>query len=239
MNIHSNPLQTAHATRLRLRLRLRLRDAGFSPIPVNGKIPNFKGWQKLSGATAEEITSWNASRPDHTNTGALTARMPTCDIDILDADAADACEQLIRDRFGDTGCILVRVGKAPKRAIPFQTAKPYDKIAANLIAPNGDTKQKIELLCKGQQVVVDGIHPDTRKPYVWSGGVPGDIKLVDLPHLNEAEARMLVRDLVELLTLEHGYNLAPPRPKAAANGNGHDNAPGMALTIGPICKVTC
>jgi hypothetical protein len=67
-------------------------------------------------------------------------------------------------------------------------------------------------MCDGQQVVVDGIHPDTRQPYEWVGGVLGDIKRVDLPCINEAEAKALVRDLVELLIAEHGYKIAPGQP---------------------------
>ena len=218
MSIHSNPLKQAEA------VRLKLRDAGLAPIPVNGKIPLITGWQKLGGATVEDITSWTLSYPDHGNTGALTAHMPTCDIDILDQKAADACEQLVRNRFGDTGSLLVRIGLPPKRAVVFQTTKPFDKIAVSLVAPNGDAKQKIELLCKGQQVVVDGIHPDTHKPYTWFGGVLGDVKRGDLPHLNEAEAKMLVRDLAELLIVEHGYTLALRKPCTAGlrlrNGGG-------------------
>ena len=135
------------------------------------------------------------------------------DIDIKDAAAADAAERLVRDQFGDTGKILTRVGSAPKRAIPFQTAKTFKKIAVDLVAPNGDTSQKIELLCEGQQVVVDGIHPDTGRPYKWFGGDLTEVSRYDLPHLNEAEARMLVQDVVELLVTEHGYTLAPSRPK--------------------------
>ena len=157
MDVHLNPLQAAQAT------RLKLREAGLSPIPVNGKRPLIKGWQNLAGATVEDIAAWTQIS-DHLNTGALTARMPCVDIDILDADAADACEQLLCDRFGDTGSVIVRVGRPPKRAVPFQTAKPYDKISVSLVVPNGDTSQKIELLCDGQQVVVAGIHPDTQRP---------------------------------------------------------------------------
>lgn len=170
-------------------------------------------------------TFWTLSYPDHGNTGALTAYMPTCDIDILDQKAADACEQLVRNRFGDTGSLLVRIGRPPKRAVVFQTAKPFDKIAVSLVAPNGDAKQKIELLCKGQQVVVDGVHPDTHKPYTWFGGVLGDVKRGDLLHLNEAEAKMLVRDLAELLIAEHGYTLAPARPKTETNGHDSEYQP--------------
>jgi hypothetical protein len=201
-------------------VRLRLRELGHSPIPVNGKRPLISGWQKLGGISAEELWRLTAEKPDHTNTGALTALMPVLDLDIKDPEAADAAEQLVRDRFSDTGKILVRIGMAPKRAIPFQTAKPYDKIAVNLVAPDGSTDQKIELLCDGQQVVVNGIHPDTGKPYAWIGADILDVERYDLPHLNAAEARTLVQDVVELLVAEHGYTLAASRPNKP-NGNGH------------------
>ena len=213
-------LEAAEAT------RLKLREQGHSPIPVNGKRPLISGWQKLAGATPEDIAAWSVSKSDHTNTGVLTALAPVLDLDIKDADAAEAAERLVRERFGDSGKILIRIGNAPKRAIPFQTAKPFDKISVDLMAPNGDTSQKIELMCSGQQVVVDGIHPDTGKSYTWYGGNLTEVSRYDLPHLNQAEARMLVQDVVELLVTEHGYTLAPSRPKA--NGNGHAKADGVA-----------
>jgi hypothetical protein len=151
-------LEAAEAT------RLKLREQGHSPIPVKGKRPLIDDWQKLGNVSAAELSRPSADKPDHTNTGALTALMPVLDIDIKNAEAAEAAEHLVRCRFGDTGKILTRVGSAPKRAIPFQTAKTFKKIAVDLVAPNGDTSQKIELLCEGQQVVVDGIHPDTGRP---------------------------------------------------------------------------
>ena len=156
----------------------------------------------------------------------LTALAPVLDIDVKDAAAAESAEQLVRERFGDSGKILIRIGNAPKRAIPFQTAKPFDKISVDLVAPNGDTSQKIELMCDGQQVVVAGVHPDTGKPYTWFGGDLTEVSRYDLPHLNEAEARMLVQDVVELLVTEHGYTIGSARPKKA-NGNGqHVNGEG-------------
>ena len=194
---------------------------------MKGKRPLIKEWQKLGGISAEEISRLTAAWIDHTNSGVLTALAPVLDIDIKDAAAAEAAEQLVRDRFGETGKILVRIGSAPKRAIPFQTAKPFDKISVDLVAPNGDTSQKIELMCDGQQVVVDGIHPDTNKPYTWFGGDLTQVGRYDLPHLNEAEARVLVQDVIELLVTEHGYTLAASRPKKS-NGNGHAKADGSA-----------
>ena len=204
-------------------IRLKLREQGHSPIPVNGKRPLIEGWQTLAGATVEEISGWSASKSDHKNTGALTALMPVLDIDIKDQAAAEAAEYLVRERFSDTGKILTRIGNAPKRAIPFQTAKTFKKIVVSLVAPNGDTSQKIELLCEGQQVVVDGVHPDTGKRYTWFGGDLTQVSRYDLPHLNEAEARILVQDVVELLVTEHGYALGASRPNKP-NGNGHANS---------------
>jgi hypothetical protein len=199
-------------------LRLRLRALGHSPIPVDGKRPLISDWQKLGGISAEELTRLTDRYPSHTNTGVLTARMPVLDIDIKNQSAAEAIEQLVRDRFADIGRLLVRVGKAPKRAIPFQTAKPYPKISVNLVSPDGGTDQKIELLCNGQQIVVNGIHPETQKPYTWFDDALDNVRLVDLPHLNEAEAKLLVRDAVELLMAEHGYSLAPSWPTKNSNG---------------------
>ena len=69
----------------------------------------------------------------------------------------------MRERFEERGCILPRIGKPPKRAIPFRTADPFAKITANLIAADGSTGEKIEFLCDGQQVVVAGIHPGHRQ----------------------------------------------------------------------------
>ena len=61
----------------------------------------------------EEIRAWPGG-----NTGVLTERTTTLDIDILDPDAAQYVEELVRDMFGEAGTVLVRFGSPPKRAIP-------------------------------------------------------------------------------------------------------------------------
>ena len=80
-------LEAAEAT------RLKLREQGHSPIPVKGKRPLIEGWQKLGNISAEEISRLTVEKPDHTNTGVLTALVPVLDIDIKDAAAAEAVEQ--------------------------------------------------------------------------------------------------------------------------------------------------
>lgn len=137
----------------------------------------------------------------------------------MNKDAGDAVEHLIRDRFGDCGTVLVRVGKAPKRAVPFQTAKPFDKLQVSLTNANGVNGDKIELLCGGQQLVAHGIHKDTGRPYAWIGTQLHDVERYALPHLNEAEARLLMQDIVELLTVEYGYSVTSAAKKTEGNFN--------------------
>ena len=194
--------------------RKRLCVAGFMPIPVVGKKPPLSNWQTKTETNDGEIDIWSSMYPSAKGTGLLTQQMPTLDIDIKNPEAAEAVEQLVRDRFEDAGIILVRFGNKPKRAIPFRTATPYKKITANLIAPDNSADQKLELLADGQQVVAFGIHPDTKQSYAWFGGEPGVIRREELPALNEAQAQQLVDDATELLVQEFGYTRAKARPKA-------------------------
>jgi hypothetical protein len=143
--------------------------------------------------------------------------MPAFDLDILDQDAVVAIEDLVRERFEERGWILVRIGKAPKRAILFRTNTPFRKITAPLIAPNGSNEQKLELLADGQQLVVDGTHPDTGKPYAWFGGAPWEVAHAELPYLHEHEAHKLVADVVGILA-DYGYR--HPLARSLANGRG-------------------
>jgi Bifunctional DNA primase/polymerase, N-terminal len=200
-----------------LEIRQALVDHGYVPIPVKGKIPSFKSWQNVDNVSPAMLDAWSKNWPGATNTGILTKFTPTLDADILNEPAAIAIEALVRERFEERGYILPRIGKPPKRAIPFRTVDPFAKITVNLIAANGSTGEKIEFMCDGQQIVAAGIHPDTGKPYIWPLGNPTDIAHDDLPDISEAEAQQLVHDIVELLCRDFGYARAVGR---ARKGNG-------------------
>jgi Primase C terminal 2 (PriCT-2)/Bifunctional DNA primase/polymerase, N-terminal len=202
-------------------LRLALHAANFSPIPVEGKIPGFTGWQEKVGASVKEIRSWgkNVSFAKRTNTGILCKWTPFADVDIRVEAAAATVEQLIRDRFGEHGRILVRTGSAPKRGVLFRAREPFSKITVKLIAPDGSDKDRLEFLASGQQFVAFGIHPDTGKPYTWDGGEPGEVKVTDLPPITEAEARELMEDAADLLCTEHGYKRASKKKPGKVDGD--------------------
>jgi Bifunctional DNA primase/polymerase, N-terminal len=212
-------MPAAHDTAAVTDIRLRLRAAGFSPTPVNGKAAVLNGWQNKHDVNDGEIKLWDSLFPYAGGTGILTQHTPVFDIDISNEEAAEAVEHLARERFEEAGRILVRVGRPPKRAIPFRSGSAFKKISINLIAANGDTSQKLELLADGQQLVCFGIHPDTQLPYQWHGGEPGETKREELPEIDEETARSLLEDAVELLCCDFGYKRAPTRPrKGKSNG---------------------
>jgi AAA domain-containing protein/bifunctional DNA primase/polymerase-like protein len=203
-------------------LRVRLFKAGYSPLPLQGKIPPMEGWQQKTQTNTDEIKLWSNLYPYCANTGILTRLTPTIDIDIVDEAAAEAVEELARDRFEERGWFFVRIGKAPKRAVLMRTLTPFKKDQLKLIAPNG-IMGKIEILADGQQVVVDGIHPETKLPYTWYGGEPWTIAADELPYISEAEAHAFLVEAGQLLAREFGYTLVEAAAKATGT-NGHDHA---------------
>src|SRR5262245_16365533 len=138
-------------------IRHKLMAGGYSPIPVEGKIPALKAWERKFETNDDEIKFWATVYNRASNTGVLTERTPCIDIDIKMPEAAEAVEALARERFEEGGYFLVRIGEWPKRCIPLRTEEPFPKIISNLTAPSGAT-EKIELLARGQQAVFYGTH---------------------------------------------------------------------------------
>jgi hypothetical protein len=204
--------------------RSRLVKAGYVPVPCHGKAPVRKEWQQLykdGGVNNEQIELWAKVWPNAVNTGILTRDVPTLDVDILNEEAVDAIEELVNNQFeADAGRLLTRIGRPPKRAFLFRTDEPFDKITINLTASDGATGQKLEFLCDGQQVVVDGVHPDTGRPYTWFGGEPGNIKRKDLPVITEFQARELSEHIANVLINRFGYTRSASRPSRGKKSKG-------------------
>jgi hypothetical protein len=203
-------------------IRTHLVANGFTPLPCTGKRPVLKEWQRRDGASDGDLETWARLYPDAKNTGILCAHTPALDIDVLNGSAVSAAIELVRERFEGRGKILLRYGRAPKVAILFRAGVPFKKISAALTAPDGSNGQKIEFLCEDQQLIVDGIHPDTRAPYQWSGGFdPSCVNHDELPPIAADEARILVDDIAALM-VSHGYQIVDER-KRKPKGNGHDD----------------
>ncbi len=190
--------------------RKRLLAAGYSPIPVNGKAPPIAGWQDIE-ATKVIIDGWADKYADATNTGILTRTIPAIDIDVLDAAVADELQEIAERKIGASA---VRTGQAPKRAMLFRVDEPFDKISTPVfVSPDGRT-HKVEILCRGQQIVVHGIHPNTHAPYTWRGGEPGpELQRDALPLLNAEKANEFITAAAQCMSAR-GWT-----PKKKTNGD--------------------
>ena len=162
------------------------------------------------------MAMWARDWPDAINTGVLTRDVPAFDVDILNEDAARAVEDMVRERYEEAGRLLMRIGQPPKRAFLFRTDAPFRKLVINFAPREGGKEEKLEFLGDGQQVVVDGIHPDTHKPYTWFGGEPGEIARNELPLITEGEASELIKRAAELLVAKYGYVRAADRARKSA-----------------------
>jgi hypothetical protein len=212
----TDPLDSATTVRLQLLAK------GYSPIPLQGKVPAPQGWQTKHGLQPDEVRSWPQAYPFANDTGNLARDTPGLDIDFLDPAASDAVADLVREEFEERGYVLIRIGQAPKRLIPFRTDAPFKKIKITFVAPNG-AESALEFLGDGQQYVVAGIHPNTRRPYTWHGGLINEIDREELPYVNEDIARRLLDKITAMLTADFGY--AVKKESKKANGQLHKLGP--------------
>jgi len=205
-----------------LEARIALARNGYSPIPVNGKIPHIRGWQQWHHRDEQVIRLWERGYSDHRNTSLLTRDNPFLDLDIYDQDAAEAASELIAERFDGTPLPL-RVGAAPKRGFLFQlSGQPFGKIISDMIGPD-NKPHRIEFLCDGNQVVVHGIHPTTTKPYSWHAGSPFELKREDLAGVTAQIATELINAVTALLIAKFGYRIKSAPPTQPNNeGQSHD-----------------
>lgn len=186
--------------------RLALIKNGYQPIPTKGKRPTIDGWTEIG--TADEVTVHRWEREGRgDNTGIQSKFTVGFDFDIPDESAVADCKELAASWFGGRGTTLWRVGCPPKVLMPARTDTPFPKITREFIRGDG-AKARVEILCDGQQFVVDGIHPDTGEPYAWDGG--RDLKSVkrdELPHTNVEDATELGDLIADLLAERHGFKL--------------------------------
>jgi hypothetical protein len=199
--------------------RKSLLAAGYVPIPINGKAPIMPAWQKQQ-PTVGDVDNWPQLYPSAFNTGILTRATPTVDIDVYDRNVVAELRDLLWLVVGDGGQAMVRVGQAPKCAIPFQTDQPFAKISTPIFTSPDGRKHQVEVLGDGQQVVVFGKHPEAGTDYAWSGGEPGGVARDALPYINAALATEYAAKCAECMR-QHGWvaeekNLKASEPPAVA-----------------------
>ena len=162
---------------------------GYDVLPVKGKIPITKNWQKHNFCNDP-----TPKRRSKRNLGIKTGEVIGIDLDILDEDTVSQLITLAADKLGDAP---VRVGKAPKALLAYRTEMPFKKILLRA-AKEGE---QIEVLGQGQQFVALGVHPDTGTEYVWDEDLLS-IQRDDLTLVTEAQVREYLTAAAELLGVD-------------------------------------
>lgn len=183
-----------------------------------GKVPGVltpaQTWSGLGGKWSDELTAtledlkrwtkWGAS------VGLQSRQFPGLDIDVDDAATADAIEALAYDYLGLTSS-RTRVGSARRLLI-------YSGSGLRKVRQEFGDKQAVELLAKGQQYVIEGLHPDGGA-YEWLNWHPCEGKDLPPPAIDAALVERFF-DALRALLIARGATLGKVAATSAALATG-------------------
>lgn len=139
-----------------------------------GKIPGTKGRDgKWSGLSLVKMESRSAFLSEWAAMGAgvgvkLGNGLLAVDIDTLDPETSEKVQRIAREVLGPSP---VRIGQAPKAALLYRVAEDV-ALSAITFDTGLDERAQVEFPGEGRQIVVQGEHPKTGKPYAWPDGLP-------------------------------------------------------------------
>ena len=173
-------------------IRMRLRDAGYTPVPAEGKACHLKRWPALAGKQMSEqaIEGWKRTAK-WKNTGIVCDLERVIDLDIDDPKYAESAKQIVIAELGDK--IPLRVGKAPRMSF-FLLGKTPGK-SEKFDGVHGS----FEILRSRSHVIVHGDHPDTGRPYQWLFEPLWEIAKDRLPKITPTQEARIVDKLKKLL----------------------------------------
>lgn len=143
-----------HARKLRER---------YTPIPLNGKVPVVKDWQKLRAVTPEQIAAWEKAGLFQ-NIGMVTGEASDNTV-VIDFDGLCGYEQFCETFPELAKTHTVKTGSGNGMHVYFKVDL-LPESTGWLNIPNGSGTYNIEIKADGKQVVIPpSIHPDTKAPY--------------------------------------------------------------------------
>jgi AAA domain-containing protein len=215
---------------------------------ARGKLPGQKlydgTWAGLPKWTTRQTTlaeidkwiSWGASF------GMRTRDFPFVDIDVSENEVASAIAQSVDRAFG--GGLLRRVGRAPRLAMPFRTDAPFKKHIFRLKDATGGGRGAVEVSGDGNQMVIEGIHSKTGKPYRWfDGDSEGGAEILaarspeSLPYLDESLVQDTLRVAIADAVAAFGLSLEEWSSGNNVNAHGVDQMALRAPSIAALAEV--
>jgi len=157
------------------------------PLHPGQKRPSINGWQTTppEGRTTTELNAWW-----HGDDGVgfvMTGQLVALDCDILDVALAQHLADQAERIVGRTP--LVRIGRAPKWVRLYRS--PYEMPTRRYAG--------LEIYCRGGQVAMFGVHPDTGLEYQWPLQSPASVNITKVPYASEAALLGFVDTVYDLL----------------------------------------
>ena len=218
--------------------RAKLLRAGYAPLPLHGKIPPLKRWQKIESISYEQIEMWGRTWPDAINTGVLTRTTPTLDADILDEAAArrdrGAGARALR---GDAATFWCASAAAEARFFVSYRTSRFQRSSSTLSPATAASRRSSNFSATVSRSSLPEFIPTPTSPIAGSAASPGPIAREDLPYIREAEARELVERAASLLVADFGYVRAGERPRTVKSAPATTRTANRGPPIGNICAI--
>lgn len=164
---------------------LKLVNAGYTPIPLEGKVPQLPGWQNLTDVTADKVRAW-FNQGLLKNVGLLCGEHGGHFV-AIDFDGM-AGYDLYAEKFPhliETRTVLTGSGKG-KHCYYIVEKLPKSR-RAEQVEVKGE-RVNIEIKSTGTQVVTPpSIHPATGQEYTFAKNIP----TMHLPDLDAVEAWLI------------------------------------------------
>lgn len=143
-----------------------------------GKTPGKPGpngwhgydWRAEPAPSSGTVAFWEKN---NANIGLRADYFPAIDIDCHDKTLSRYVAERAQELLGKSPC--PRIGAQPKQLLQYQTQEPFRRRRLWV----GNTNL-IEMLGAGQQYLVDGVHPETGKPYDWPNNIPQSNDLAEI-----------------------------------------------------------
>lgn len=162
--------------------KLRPQDRGKVPGLRNGTT-DWWGFDWIKHETVPaDLDKWTAIGA---GVGLRTKDFPAVDVDVLDERLSALVQALVQERLG---WAPRRVGRAPKVVLAYRTTEPFKRRRLWFRVPGMAKRQLVEVLGDGQQYVVEGLHAELRRPYVWD---------IELEAVGAAGLTLIDREQVE------------------------------------------
>ena len=164
-------------------------------MPAVGKAVFVKGWQ-LRGECAISLDDLFCATEHYTEHNLSVVYGSACpiiaiDIDLKDAAQADQLEELVFEVLGGTP--LVSIGNAPKRKLIYAKADGWGDYRSRKFRP------VVEIFADSGQTILEGLHPDTKRPYTWRGPSLADTPVWELPQVSSSRMALLETALIDYI----------------------------------------